>query len=70
MAVENLLNADRVLVGHEDTADGLLAFKELSNIYLNWIPEEKILRTNTWSSELTKLVNYKLLANVTQDFLI
>lgn len=57
VAVENLLNADRVLIGHEETADGLWAFKELSKVYLNWIPEEKILRTNTWSSELTKLVN-------------
>lgn len=59
MAVENLLNADRVLIGHEETADGLWAFKELSKVYLNWIPEAKILRTNTWSSELTKLVNSK-----------
>ncbi|XP_025422359.1 UDP-glucose 6-dehydrogenase [Sipha flava] len=62
VAVENLLNADRVLIGHEETADGLLAFKELSNIYLNWIPEKKILRTNTWSSELTKLAANAFLA--------
>ena len=59
VAVENLLNADRVLIGHEETTDGLWAFKELSKVYLNWIPEAKILRTNTWSSELTKLVTSK-----------
>uniref|UniRef100_A0A2S2NYS2 UDP-glucose 6-dehydrogenase n=1 Tax=Schizaphis graminum TaxID=13262 RepID=A0A2S2NYS2_SCHGA len=62
VAVENLLNADRVLIGHEETADGLWAFKELSKVYLNWIPEAKILRTNTWSSELTKLAANAFLA--------
>ncbi|VVC43165.1 UDP-glucose/GDP-mannose dehydrogenase, dimerisation,UDP-glucose/GDP-mannose dehydrogenase,UDP- [Cinara cedri] len=62
VAVENLLNADRVLIGHEETADGFWAFKELSKVYLNWIPEEKILRTNTWSSELTKLAANAFLA--------
>lgn len=62
VAVENLLNADRVLIGHEETADGLWAFKELSKVYLNWIPETKILRTNTWSSELTKLAANAFLA--------
>lgn len=59
MAVQNLLHADRILIGHEETEDGLRAFKELSKVYSNWIPEEKILRTNTWSSELTKLVSLR-----------
>lgn len=67
VAVENLLKADRVLIGHEETTDGLWAFKELSKVYLNWIPEEKILRTNTWSSELTKLVNQKPIAGFAYD---
>jgi len=57
VAVENLLNPDRVIIGHEETADGLWAFKELSKVYLNWILESKILKTNIWSSELIKLVN-------------
>ncbi|XP_050441893.1 UDP-glucose 6-dehydrogenase [Adelges cooleyi] len=61
-AVENLLNADRVLIGHEETTDGLQAFKELSKVYLNWLPEGRILRTNTWSSELTKLAANAFLA--------
>jgi len=69
VAVENLLNADRVLIGHEETAGGLWAFKELSKIYLNWIPEEKILRTNTWSSELTKLVNIRLFLSIVYKYL-
>lgn len=61
-AVENLLNADRVLIGHEDSDDGLQAFIQLSDVYLNWIPAAKILRTNTWSSELTKLAANAFLA--------
>ena len=34
-----------------------MAIEELCQIYEHWIPREKILTTNTWSSELSKLVN-------------
>ncbi|XP_050522208.1 UDP-glucose 6-dehydrogenase isoform X2 [Daktulosphaira vitifoliae] len=61
-AVENLKNPDRVLIGHEQTPEGFEAFKELSKVYLNWVPEKNILRTNTWSSELTKLAANAFLA--------
>ncbi|CAF4587873.1 unnamed protein product, partial [Rotaria magnacalcarata] len=36
--------------------EGSLAIKKLSWIYEHWVPKEKILTTNTWSSELSKLV--------------
>ena len=55
-AIDNLLNADRVLIGHDLTVSGQNAFLELCSVYERWIPREKILGTNTWSSELSKLV--------------
>jgi UDPglucose 6-dehydrogenase len=56
-AVLNLLAPDRVLIGGDETVDGSLAIKKLSWIYEHWVPKEKILTTNTWSSELSKLVS-------------
>lgn len=56
-AINDLLNADRVLIGGEETAAGEAAIEELCKIYEHWIPRKKILTTNTWSSELSKLVN-------------
>ena len=55
-AIHDLLAPDRVLIGGEETIDGSLAIKKLSWIYEHWVPKEKILTTNTWSSELSKLV--------------
>lgn len=55
-AVEDLLNADRILIGGECTETGMQAIEELSWVYQHWIAKEKILTTNTWSSELSKLV--------------
>lgn len=55
-AVEDLLTPDRVLIGGEQTPDGLKAAAELAAIYQHWVPAERILTTNTWSSELSKLV--------------
>merc|ERR1719201_1815609 len=34
----------------------------LADIYASWVPREKILTTNLWSSELSKLVAYAMLA--------
>ncbi|XP_068247741.1 UDP-glucose 6-dehydrogenase isoform X2 [Palaemon carinicauda] len=61
-AVENLLNPDRVLIGGEESAEGDAAVAELSWIYGHWVPAEKIITTNTWSSELSKLASNAFLA--------
>jgi len=61
-AVNDLLNADRVLIGAEETDDGKKAAKALVDIYANWIPEKRILLTNVWSSELSKLTANAFLA--------
>ena len=49
---------DRVLIG----GDSKTAINSLSNLYKNWVPEEKILHTNIWSSELAKLTANAFLA--------
>uniref|UniRef100_A0A7E4W902 UDPG_MGDP_dh_N domain-containing protein n=1 Tax=Panagrellus redivivus TaxID=6233 RepID=A0A7E4W902_PANRE len=54
-AMEDLANPDRVLIGGEDTADGHKAVQALVDVYSNWVPTERIIITNTWSSELSKL---------------
>lgn len=62
-AISDLEKPDRVLIGGDiDTQSGLDAINELKNIYLNWVPEQQVLITNTWSSELTKLVANAFLA--------
>lgn len=55
-AINDLLHADRVLIGGEESPDGHKAIEELCWIYEHWIPRKNILTTNTWSSELSKLV--------------
>ena len=57
-AINDLENPDRVLIG----GDNLESIKALVNIYLNWIPEDKILTTDLWSSELSKLTANAFLA--------
>ena len=61
-AVVDLLNPDRVLIGGERTPDGEAAMKTLADIYANWVPRERIIMTNLWSSELSKLVANAFLA--------
>lgn len=61
-AVADLLNPDRVLIGGASTPEGAEAMGALTAIYANWIPEERILTTNVWSSELSKLVANAFLA--------
>ena len=61
-AIHDLFKSDRVLVGGEDTKTGKAAVAELVSIYLNWIPRHKILTTNVWSSELSKLASNAMLA--------
>jgi len=57
-AITNLENPDRVLIGGED----LQAIELISDIYKNWVAPEKIITTNIWSSELSKLVANAFLA--------
>ena len=61
-AIENLYKSDRVLIGGENTKNGNKAVSDLVEIYKNWIPENKILKTNVWSSELAKLASNAMLA--------
>ena len=61
-AIQDLFKSDRVLVGGDDTETGKAAVAELVSIYSNWIPQEKILTTNVWSSELSKLASNAMLA--------
>jgi UDPglucose 6-dehydrogenase len=61
-AIENLMNPDRVLIGGEDTPEGKLAVETLCWVYEHWVGKEKILTTNTWSSELSKLAANAMLA--------
>jgi UDPglucose 6-dehydrogenase len=61
-AVQDLLNPDRVLIGGETTKEGIEAQELLVDVYANWIPRDKILTTNVWSSELSKLTANAFLA--------
>lgn len=61
-AVKDLENPDRVLIGSRETEEGLRARKELVDVYANWVPREKIIESNVWSSELSKLTANAFLA--------
>jgi UDPglucose 6-dehydrogenase len=61
-AVSDLLHPDRILIGGETTTEGQEAIQALVDVYSNWVPEEKILTTNVWSSELSKLTANAFLA--------
>ncbi|AIY13944.1 nucleotide sugar dehydrogenase [Cellulophaga baltica] len=61
-AIQDLLHADRVLIGGDETPTGQKAKDLLSQVYENWLPKDRILQTNVWSSELSKLVANAFLA--------
>lgn len=61
-AVADLLMPDRVLIGGDTTEEGQNAIQKLVDIYANWVPKERILTTNVWSSELSKLTANAFLA--------
>ena len=61
-AIQDLFKSDRVLIGGDETQSGQKAVQALVDIYANWIPKEKILTTNVWSSELAKLASNAMLA--------
>ncbi|MBD1427753.1 nucleotide sugar dehydrogenase [Sphingobacterium arenae] len=57
-AIEDLYNPDRVLIGGEN----IEAIEALVQLYAQWVPRERIITTNLWSSELSKLVANAFLA--------
>lgn len=61
-AVSDLLFPDRVLIGGDVSTEGQNAINALVEIYANWVPRERILTTNVWSSELSKLTANAFLA--------
>ena len=61
-AINDLLYGDRVLIGGEQTPEGQEAMDALAAIYAHWMPDERILKTNVWSSELSKLTANAFLA--------
>lgn len=61
-AIRDLVSPDRVLIGSRETERGLKAREELVEIYANWVPRERIVTSNIWSSELSKLASNFFLA--------
>lgn len=61
-AIEDLKSPDRVLIGGDISVEGQKAIQKLVEIYAQWVPAEKILTTNIWSSELSKLTANAFLA--------
>ncbi len=57
-AIRDLEAPDRVLIGGDDSA----SIDALAAIYAHWVPQQQILRTNLWSSELSKLTANAFLA--------
>ena len=61
-ALRDLEVPDRILIGSRETDRGLQARATLVDIYANWVSREKIITSNIWSSELSKLVSNAFLA--------
>jgi len=61
-AIEDLINPDRVLIGGDTDEEGQKAIDALVEVYSNWVSKDRILTTNVWSSELSKLTANAFLA--------
>ncbi|XP_028831427.1 UDP-glucose 6-dehydrogenase [Denticeps clupeoides] len=61
-AVRDLKEPDRVLIGGDETPEGQRAIRSLCAVYEHWVPKARIITTNTWSSELSKLAANAFLA--------
>lgn len=61
-AIADLFHPDRVLIGGEQTPEGLAAIEALTDVYAHWVPRERIIQTRLWSSELSKLTANAFLA--------
>ncbi len=61
-AMRDLENPDRVLVGSRETPSGVAARRTIVDLYAHWVPRAKILESNVWSAELSKLTANAFLA--------
>ncbi|KAL1557145.1 UDP-glucose 6-dehydrogenase 1 [Salvia divinorum] len=61
-AIQDLFNPDRVLIGGRETPEGYKSVKALKDVYSHWVSEDRILTTNLWSAELSKLAANAFLA--------
>lgn len=61
-AITDLLSPDRILIGGMETESGQEAQRLLAGVYANWVPQERIITMNLWSSELSKLAANAFLA--------
>ncbi len=61
-AIADLAAPDRVLIGSRETDTGRAARAQLVKIYAHWVPRERIIESNVWSAELSKLVANAFLA--------
>ena len=61
-AITDLENPDRILIGGDTTKEGSAAIEQVASLYAQWIKREKIITTNLWSSELSKLTANAFLA--------
>ncbi|CDP00416.1 unnamed protein product [Coffea canephora] len=61
-AIQDLFDPDRVLIGGRETPEGLKAVQTLKEVYAHWVPEERIICSNLWSAELSKLAANAFLA--------
>ncbi|KAK4794182.1 hypothetical protein SAY86_012176 [Trapa natans] len=61
-AIQDLFNPDRVLIGGRESPEGQKAVQALKDVYAHWVPEDRILTTNLWSAELSKLAANAFLA--------
>ena len=61
-AIRDLENPDRVLIGSMETESGLKAREEVVKLYSSWVDREKIITSNVWSTELSKLTANAFLA--------
>ncbi|KAI3839850.1 hypothetical protein MKW98_010155 [Papaver atlanticum] len=61
-AIDDLADPDRVLIGGRQTPEGQKAVAALKGVYAKWVPEDRIITTNLWSAELSKLAANAILA--------
>jgi UDPglucose 6-dehydrogenase len=61
-AIADLQKPDRILIGGERTPEGEKAMATLVDVYARWVARDRIITSNLWSSELSKLVANAFLA--------
>lgn len=61
-AIADLQNPDRVLIGGRPVPEGRAAVEKVAAVYAHWVPVERIITTDSWSSEMSKLTANAFLA--------